>query len=80
MPTAPSVMIQVLAALACLLLAMSEAASSGAGVFARGLEAAFPGPPKFSERLALNFFSILLAGGRKIARKARKRATLDAAF
>ena len=55
MPTAPSVMIQVLAALACLLLAMRAAASSGAGVFARGLEAVFPGPLKFLERLVLIF-------------------------
>jgi hypothetical protein len=55
MPTEPSVMIQVFSPLAFLLVAMRAAASSGA---------------EFPERLALNFFSILLAGGFKVARAA----------
>jgi hypothetical protein len=54
-PTEPSVMIQVFSLRAFWLLAISDAASSGA---------------EFLERLALNFFSILLAGGYKIAREA----------
>jgi hypothetical protein len=52
MPTEPSVTIQVFSLRAFLLLAIRDAASSGA---------------EFLERLPLNFFSILLAGGLKIA-------------
>ena len=57
MPAEPSVMIQVFCPRAFLLVAMREAASSAA---------------EFPERLTLNFFSILLAGGLNIARNGRQ--------
>jgi hypothetical protein len=68
MPTEPSVMIQVFSALALRLVAISEAAPSGAGP--RDLDSGdeAPGLSKFPERTTPNFFSILLAGGLKIAR------------
>jgi hypothetical protein len=58
-------MIQVFSLRAFWLLAISDAASSGA---------------EFLERLALNFFSILLAGGYKIAREVPQRTKLAAAL
>jgi hypothetical protein len=71
MPTEPSVMIQVFAALAFRLVAMSAAASFGAALLTSGSVGGAPGPLKFPERKKLNFFSILLAGGRKIAQRPR---------
>ena len=58
-PTEPSVMIQVFSPRAFWLLAIRAAASSGA---------------EFLERLALNFFSILLAERYKIARRVPQRS------
>jgi hypothetical protein len=78
MPTEPSVMIQVFAALAFRLVAMSSAAFSGAGLWAWGPGGGAPGLPKFPERKKLNFFSILLAGGRKIARSESRARCLGA--
>jgi hypothetical protein len=80
MPTEPSVMIQVFSLRAFRLVAMSDAASPAGGALARFLGEAGSGPLKFLERLELNFFSILLAGGLKVARTARKRANPGAAF
>jgi len=71
MPTEPSVMIQVFSPRAFRLVAMSEAASSGAGLWTWDLGGGAPGLPKFPERKKLNFFSILLAGGLKIAQRPR---------
>src|SRR6185312_13234905 len=66
MPTEPSVMIQVFSPRAFRLVAMSVAASSGADWLAWAWGAG-SGPLKLPERITLNFFSILLAEGPKIA-------------
>jgi hypothetical protein len=68
MPTEPSVTIQVFSALALRLAAISASAPLGPGKAETGSEGFAPPPLKFPERRTLNFFSILLAGGRKIAR------------
>ena len=67
MPTEPSVRIQVLAPRALRLAAIKPAASSGAGALLGAPQALVSDPLKFPERKTLNFFSILLVGGRKIA-------------
>ncbi len=67
MPTDPSVMIQVFSPRAFRLVAMRAAASSGAGALVRFFGEDDLGPLKLPERITLNFFSILLAGGPKIA-------------
>jgi len=80
MPTEPSVMIQVFAALAFRLVAMSAAASSGAGLWASAAGGGALGSLKFPERKRLNFFSILLARGLKIAQGGAEARSLGAAF
>jgi hypothetical protein len=80
MPTEPSVTIQVFSALALRLAAMSASAPVGPGGAEAGSEGFKPSPLKFPERKTLNFFSILLAGGRKIARNRPHRGGPLAAF
>ena len=68
MPTEPSVTIQVFSALALRLAAISASAPPPVtDREAGGSVGAAPGSPKFPERITLNFFSILLIGGLKIA-------------
>src|ERR1700730_11851424 len=69
-PTEPSVTIQVFWPLALRLAAIVASAPGRAGGAAGGSEGVAPAPPKLPERKTLNFFSILLAGGLKIARGA----------
>ena len=71
MPTEPSVTIQVLSARALRLSAISAAAPEAAPARAAS------GALKFPEWKTLNFFSILLLGGRKIA-QSRNFQTLRA--
>jgi hypothetical protein len=71
--------IQVFSALALRLAAIIASAPCGRGGEAGGSGGFAPGPLDFPERKTLNFFSILLAGGLKIA-QAVPRVRLDAAF
>jgi hypothetical protein len=80
MPTEPSVMIQVFSPRAFRLVAMRAAAPSGAAAGAWGPGEGPPGSLKFLKQLALNFFSILLVGGRKIAQKQRVGESRSPAF
>ena len=79
MPTEPSVTIQVFSPLAFRLAATSASVPLGPA-WEAGSEGMAPAPLKLPKRKTLNFFSILLAGGRKIARSEPRQGVSDAAF
>jgi hypothetical protein len=69
MPTEPSVTIQVSSPRGSL---WAIGPATGAAFFPCGWEDPGRNLPKFPERFAFNFFSILLAGGLNIAQKGRQ--------